>query len=675
MKQPTIKLLLLLLVCMLTVGGMGAKKATKTTTKPKTNTSATKGVIAPQKQKKVAEPDTIPFLTKAKIAYLNLKNATRPETNALLIKAGIAYQDMKFVIAADYYEAYLKNPAHSPTKALAELASCYCQMRDFNNALRVYKLLYPNGNASATVQDQIRIAELYARMSQYQQAAEWLNGVPGYELKAKAYKEVETLNAMKVDSLEWKIKFSNINTAYREFSPFYYNKTLLFSSNQPIENNKMAYSWDGDNYTRLWEIPIEKNRNTSDEEKKDSTSIKKTSYKKKQQKLADIYECGDSRPNNSVMGLFIKKMHLNGKLNSKATLVKGFDNSQFNIAAIALDKNKHIYFSSNFTTTDQKEVNRICIMEGIYSPKGVTATKPLPFCNADSFSVMHPAVNAEGTILVCSSDKIGGIGAFDLYYSQRKNKTKNWGKLRSLGNTINTTGNEVFPNISSNGYLYFSSDAMPGLGGLDIFRIPLIDAIDGTGIVEHIGYPLNSSADDFGWTQKDSTGASGFFTSDRLNNNDNIYSFDYEQSKESIKEMRKVKIGYIWKLSNVHYDFDKSVLRTDAKPILDSLVNISRDHLITLDSLMTVLNENPITIEISSHTDSRGSYKYNLELAQRRAESVVEYLVQHGIDHKRLSAKSYGKENLLKEDEKTDEDYQINRRSEVKVVGMGNNKE
>ena len=86
---------------------------------------------------------------------------------------------------------------------------------------------------------------------------------------------------------------------------------------------------------------------------------------------------------------------------------------------------------------------------------------------------------------------------------------------------------------------------------------------------------------------------------------------------------------------------------------------------------MTVLNKNPITIEISSHTDSRGSYKYNMELAQRRAEAVVAYLIEHGIDPKRMTARSYGKENLLKEEEKTDEDFQVNRRSEVKITGMG----
>ena len=362
---------------------------------------------------------------------------------------------------------------------------------------------------------------------------------------------------------------------------------------------------------------------------------------------------------------------------------------------------------------------------------------------------MHPAINLDGTLLVCSSDKAGGKGGYDLYYSKRSDINQPWDTLKTFGNNLNTIGNEVFPSITPDGYLYFSSDNIPGLGGLDIYRILLHDAIAGRGEIEHLSYPVNSSADDFGWTQQDITGVKGFFTSDRLNSDDNLYSYSYNpikmlkrakksfiegfvlekqslkpimgatlflyniredtvyvakadknvkyhfpvlttsdiiikavnkkyindclsanilyepQPKDTIQKaprdllLDKFKVGFKWKLSNIHYDFDKWNIRADAMPILDSLIMI--------------LNENLITVELGSHTDSRGSFKYNERLSQHRAESAVAYLIQHGIDSKRITAKGYGEYQLLNGCSDgvpcTDEEHQANRRTEVKVTG------
>jgi len=385
-------------------------------------------------------------------------------------------------------------------------------------------------------------------------------------------------------------------------------------------------------------------------------------------------------------------------------------------------------------------------MEGLYSNNKVTKIHELPFGDRNSYSVMHPAINKEGNFLVCSSDKPNGQGGYDLYYAER-NENNIWGPLQPFGNNVNTVGNEVFPSLTPNGVLYYSSDQAPGLGGLDIFRIPLKDAIAGTGNPVHLSYPINSSADDFGWTQQDSTGIKGFFTSDRLNNDDNIYGFTDEfalrtprksfiegyvleknskspikgatvflynikedsvyiakadtngkyhipvfntsdviikaiekkhfndfltthisyvaQPKDTIQKaprpllLDEFKVGFVWILRNIHYDFDKWNIRNDAEPILDSLV--------------TVLNEQPVTVELGSHTDSRGSFEYNDRLSQQRAKSSVAYLVNKGIDPKRITSKSYGKYQLLNRCENkvpcSEAEHQANRRTEVKVTG------
>lgn len=670
------------------------------------------------------------------------------KSEELLQKADYAYKNLKFYIAADYYETYLKNSIYLQTEVLTKLADCYWQMREYDNALTVYEVLFPDEYQDASQNDRHRIGELYARFGQYKKASIWLKNVKGYELKAKVYSVNNELNEMKKDSMNWKLGFLNVNTTYREFSPFYFNNTLFFTSNKPLLVKSKAFSWDGDNYAHLWKIPISQVDSISLTEI-DVSALNNKLSKYKSNKLVGIYECGDNKSSKNVLSFLINKPYLNADLNSIGTLVKGLDKILFNAGAISIDENNHFYFSANYEKADKKDVNRICIMEGIYTSEGITSVKKMPFGDFGSYSLMHPAINQNGTFLVLSSDKPNGEGKFDLYYSKRSDISQPWQNLKAFGSKINTIGNEVFPNITPNGLLYYSSDGMPGLGGLDIFSISLEDALAGNVEPKHISYPINSSADDFGWTQLDSTGMKGFFTSDRLNNNDNLYSFYYKSNfapkyprksfieglvleknsnnpiegatiflynvkedsvyvtksdingryhipinstskvivkavdkkyindclstdivfytypKDSIQTaprellLDKFKIGFVWKLSNIQYNFDKWDIRPDARPKLDSLVVFLKNH--------------PITVELGSHTDSRGSSTSNKTLSQLRAESVVAYLIQHGIDSRRITAKGYGESQLLNRCADgipcSEEEHQVNRRTEVKVTG------
>ncbi len=108
-------------------------------------------------------------------------------------------------------------------------------------------------------------------------------------------------------------------------------------------------------------------------------------------------------------------------------------------------------------------------------------------------------------------------------------------------------------------------------------------------------------------------------------------------------------------LENIFYDYDKANIRPDAA--------------VELDKLVQVLQDNPkITIELSSHTDARGSDAYNQDLSQRRAESAVEYIISKGIDRARITAKGYGESRPVVKNAKTEEEHQRNRRTEFKVV-------
>lgn len=314
----------------------------------------------------------------------------------------------------------------------------------------------------------------------------------------------------------------------------------------------------------------------------------------------------------------------------------------------------------------------------------------------------HPAVSPDGQWLYFTSDMPGGMGGCDIW--RVRLTTSGVGGVENLGAPVNTPGNEQFPTFRPNGDLYFSSDGHEGMGGLDIY-IAKPDSMGWT--IEHPGYPLNSQGDDFGMTFEGLLNK-GFFSSNRGDGKgwDHIYSFynpeivqtvkgwvyekdgyelpealvymvgndgtnlklsvkgdgsftheikpnvDYvflgtckgflnhqehlkvepvEESEEYVLQFPLASITAPVLIDNIFYDFDKATLRPESTEALDKLV--------------VLLNENPnVTIELSAHADYRGSAEYNKRLSQRRAESVVNYLIEHGIASDRLSPVGYGKE-------------------------------
>ena len=320
-------------------------------------------------------------------------------------------------------------------------------------------------------------------------------------------------------------------------------------------------------------------------------------------------------------------------------------------------------------------------------------------------SYAHPAVSPDGEWLYFVSDMSGGMGGLDIWRCRLLSHGE-VGVVENLGRPVNTAGDEMFPTFRPNGDLYFSSNGHPGFGGLDIYYISLTTNHSPlTTQLGHPGWPLNSQGDDFGMTFEGKKNQ-GFFCSSRgdQRGNDHIYSFYnpeivqtlkgwvYEQdgyelpaaqvymvgndgtnlrlsvrsdgsftqeikpgvdyvilgtckgylnhqeelrveasktSKEHVLQFPLANISAPVLIENIFYDFNKATLRPESATALDELVRL--------------LNENPnVTIELSAHTDCRGSDEYNERLSQRRAESVVNYLIQHGIAADRLTPKGYG---------------------------------
>jgi outer membrane protein OmpA-like peptidoglycan-associated protein len=124
------------------------------------------------------------------------------------------------------------------------------------------------------------------------------------------------------------------------------------------------------------------------------------------------------------------------------------------------------------------------------------------------------------------------------------------------------------------------------------------------------------------------------------------YNYDF-----AIKKIPKEEI----RIDDIYYDYNSYALREESKPNLDKLVKLLED---TPGAI----------IQINSHTDERGSFKYNMELSENRAKSVVLYLIEKGIDPARLSSKGYGFTMPVVKNAKTEEEHQLNRRTTFKVI-------
>lgn len=352
----------------------------------------------------------------------------------------------------------------------------------------------------------------------------------------------------------------------------------------------------------------------------------------------------------------------------------------------------------------------------------------LPF-NSNEYSTSNPSLSRDGKTLYFSSNMPGSIGGVDIW-KVAVNTDGTYGKPENLGTKVNTEGNESFPFIADdNATLYFASSGKPGLGGLDVFQI---DLSKGTEAV-NLGKPVNTEKDDFAFTFNKARNI-GFLSSNRGGNDDiytatpicaldvitvvtdaktnailanatvaivddkkNVIATEKTNEKGEVQYRVECDKSYVIQASKEGYESNtfpvlpskgpKAIIDAALNPI-DVIItekeillkpiyfdfnksNITQESAFELDKLVQVMKSNDkLVILAKSHTDSRGSDKYNLSLSDRRAKATVQYVISKGIDAKRITGKGYG-ETEPKVDCKencTEEQYAQNRRSEFLIV-------
>lgn len=410
-------------------------------------------------------------------------------------------------------------------------------------------------------------------------------------------------------------------------------------------------------------------------------------------------------------------------------------NEKFHESSVSFlpDHSKMFFTRNNYNYGSYKVDKKGYINLKIYSAEFINNKwqniKELPFCS-DYYSVGHPTVSKDGKLLYFVSDMPGSLGKTDLYVVKIYPNGR-FGKPENLGNTINTRGREMFPHITEDNTLYFSSDGHQGMGNLDVFESKM--EYGEFQMPTNLESPINSEADDFAFSFNEQKNR-GYLSSNRKGGrgDDDIYLIErvYEEpetcdvmitgtvrnlkfqkyipyasvtlrdqynniiqsinadeygrysfelpcdlnytvtgAKEYYKPETKSFISdtskvidlnldivddfeynhekeVVIKINDIYFDYDKWNIRPDA----------ARE----LDHIIAVMKKYPnIIVKSTSHTDARGTYLYNEELSQKRADSSVDYIIYGGISPDRISGKGYGESRLT--NKCVDNDWHTNR--------------
>lgn len=351
--------------------------------------------------------------------------------------------------------------------------------------------------------------------------------------------------------------------------------------------------------------------------------------------------------------------------------------------------------------------------------------KPLPFNNKE-FSVRNPSISKDGKTLYFSSNMPGGFGGEDIWKVSVNGDE--FGTPENLGAKVNTEANESFPFVTDENVLFFSSNGKTGFGGLDVF---MMDLNKGTNPI-NVGEPVNTSKDDFAFTFN-SAKKVGFFSSNRdgvdnIYKADPVCNVQVlvkvkdaksgmaidgatvvlvDEKQKTVSNQTTLANGesstgvlcytsYSAQVSKQGYESgvfevakgenSQVVVEALLNPIMPIITerevilqpiyfefnksNITAEGAAELDKLVAVMNEYPtMVIFAKSHTDSRGSDKYNINLSDRRAKSTVQYLISKGISKERISGQGFGEiEPKVPCKPCTEQEHAQNRRSEFLIV-------
>ncbi len=429
------------------------------------------------------------------------------------------FNDYSFEEAIEKY----KNVKHKDGETLRRLAEAYKYTGNTDLAEAYYLQLVTSDYV--VPDDYLHYAEMLKANRKYHKVEEYMKlynkEVPGDSRVERYLEDPNYFRRILDEKGKYRVKNVSFNSPYSDFGPaFYKDSSLVFTSSRPKKLNmvKREYNWN-------------------------------------KQPFLDLYVAKKDSNYKEFESVSVFSQVLNTKMHEgPASFTKKFDKVYFGRNNYHLGKEK--------TNADKQSDLKIYI-----STPGESDWNYEKFANfsGSEHSVMHPFINRKGNKLYFASNNPMGYGGYDIW-AVDVHRNGSFGEPYNLGSDINSEGNEVFPYVLDDGTLFFTSDGLPGLGGLDVFIAPFEGGKYAK--VYNMGVPINSNKDDFSLIINQSKKA-GYFASNRPKGkgDDDIYSFKVLNPlsfKKIIKGITKGQEGEIVRSARV-------VLRDQSGKILNSV--------------------------------------------------------------------------------------------------------
>ncbi len=470
-------------------------------------------------------------------------------------RADALYKQMAYKEAAALYETIMKEKP-GDGKSMHALGRCYVKLNDPVNMEKWYSRIVVLADADA--EDFLNYATALEMNGKSDEAREYyvkFKTTANMDKRGeRRLKSFDMRQSILSDSAYYQLIPFGKNTRGDEFSPQYYKDGILFSSNGIAElPHKSVSPWTG---TAFY----------------------------------DLYYCRFAGTNDSLY--------------FPPEAISKYINTSFHESAPSLNKGQNQIAFTRSSFNGMKETrgkNKVSHQQIFISSDKAHDWKLIkPFqLNSTEHSSCHPAFTSDGNTMYFASDMQGGFGGMDIYVT--RNISGRWTDPVNLGISVNTEGNEVFPFVSKDSLLYFSSTGRPGLGGLDIYY----GEISGDQLknVNGMSYPVNSRFDDFSLIY-DADKRTGYFSSNRPGGmgGDDIYRFRNTKppyrlrikviDEESRQALKKVSITFRDDKNTIKKEFV-----TDSSGVV--LVSIEKDKKYEIIGSLQDYFEQTVKVETS----------------------------------------------------------------------------
>ncbi|MDQ3049781.1 MAG: carboxypeptidase regulatory-like domain-containing protein [Bacteroidota bacterium] len=377
-----------------------------------------------------------------------------PEVKADKLYMALAYHDA----IDEYQKVLLKEPDNA--NALRNIADCFRLTNNTEKSELYYSRVVELPDARPI--DKLHYAQSLMYNQKYEQAKEYLEQYGAIattdERATNFLAAISKIDEFVKDSAKTRVTKVEINSDKADFSPVFYKDGIVFTTSRESGNKDRTHSWTGNPFLTL-------------------------------------YYAAGTDANLRAPELFAKQTE-----------------SKFNDGPASFNSTGDVmYLTRNNSEVSNKsdKVVKLKIVETKFVEGNWSAPVDLPFVNK-KYNAAHAWITKDGNKMFFSSDMPGGYGGMDIYVVHKKDNK--WGSPVNVGNKINTKGNELFPCMNVDTMLYFSSDGLVGMGGLDVFYSNYIDSTFSAPV--NMGYPMNTHRDDFGLVL-DAAGEKGYLSSNR----------------------------------------------------------------------------------------------------------------------------------------------------------------